>query len=204
MTMLFFIFISSWGQWICAFAPSFTVISNVLPFFFVVFGLFNGVIRPYDMMPVFWRYWIYYLMPSTYWIGGVLAATLNGIPVQCEESETAIFDAPPGQTCASYASTFLAESPGYLLNGQATSGCQYCQYSVGNDYLATLNIEASDKWRNFGIFLAFCISNWALVYFFVWSVRIKGWSFGFGKVFGAAGKGLKKVKNMSSKKDEGQ
>lgn len=29
MTMLFFIFQASWGQWICAFAPNFTVISNV-------------------------------------------------------------------------------------------------------------------------------------------------------------------------------
>ncbi|KAH8804409.1 ABC-2 type transporter-domain-containing protein [Xylogone sp. PMI_703] len=29
MTMLFFLFQASWGQWICAFAPSFTVISNV-------------------------------------------------------------------------------------------------------------------------------------------------------------------------------
>jgi ABC-type multidrug transport system permease subunit len=29
MTVLIFLFMSSWGQWICAFAPSFTVISNV-------------------------------------------------------------------------------------------------------------------------------------------------------------------------------
>lgn len=29
MTVLMFLFMSSWGQWICAFAPSFTVISNV-------------------------------------------------------------------------------------------------------------------------------------------------------------------------------
>jgi ATP-binding cassette subfamily G (WHITE) protein 2 (SNQ2) len=58
MTMLFFMFISSWGQWICAFAPSFTVISNVLPFFFVMFSLFNGVVRPYADMPVFWRFWM--------------------------------------------------------------------------------------------------------------------------------------------------
>lgn len=43
MTMLFFLFQASWGQWITAFAPSFTVISNVLPFFFVMFSLFNGV-----------------------------------------------------------------------------------------------------------------------------------------------------------------
>jgi ATP-binding cassette subfamily G (WHITE) protein 2 (SNQ2) len=200
MTMLFFLFISSWGQWICAFAPSFTVISNVLPFFFVMFGLFNGVVRPYDMMPVFWRYWMYYVNPSTYWIGGVLAATLKGIPVMCEEAETAVFNPPPGQTCSQYAGAFADASPGYLLNADATTGCQYCPYSVGDDYLATINVYASDKWRDFGIFLAFCISNWALVYFFVWSVRIKGWSFGFGVV----GRGVSKVKEMVKGKGKGK
>jgi ATP-binding cassette subfamily G (WHITE) protein 2 (SNQ2) len=61
MTVLFFLFTSSWGQWICAFAPGFTVISNVLPFFFVMFSLFNGVVRPYGDMPVFWRYWMYWI-----------------------------------------------------------------------------------------------------------------------------------------------
>lgn len=34
MSMLFYLFHSSWGQWICAFAPSFTVISNVSWLFF--------------------------------------------------------------------------------------------------------------------------------------------------------------------------
>ncbi|EKG16532.1 ABC transporter-like protein [Macrophomina phaseolina MS6] len=58
MTLFFFFFQASWGQWITAFAPSFTVISNVLPFFFVMFSLFNGVVRPYSMLPVFWKYWM--------------------------------------------------------------------------------------------------------------------------------------------------
>ena len=56
MTLLYFIFISSWGQWICAMAPSFTVISNVLPFFFVVFSLFNGIVRPWAQMAPVWKY----------------------------------------------------------------------------------------------------------------------------------------------------
>jgi ATP-binding cassette subfamily G (WHITE) protein 2 (SNQ2) len=135
-----------------------------------------------------------------------LSATLDGIPVQCQETETAIFNPPPGQSCASYASDFVTQSPGYLLNPGATTGCQYCPYSVGNDYLATINIKASDKWRDFGIFLAFCCSNWALVYFFIWSVRIKGWSFGFGAVFGGLGKAVGKVKAMlgGKKKDQGE
>lgn len=29
MSMLFFIYQANWGQWICAFAPSYTVIANV-------------------------------------------------------------------------------------------------------------------------------------------------------------------------------
>lgn len=204
MTLLFWFFVSSWGQWICAFAPSFTVISNVLPFFFVMFGLFNGVVRPYATLPVFWRYWMYYLNPSTYWLGGVLAATLDGQRVQCTPSETAVFDTPGGQTCAAYARDFLESAQGYLLNPNDTSGCQYCPYTLGNDYLTTLNIRASDKWRNFGIFLAFCVSNWALVYFFIWSVRIKGWRFGFGYVFGGLGKGVKMVKRVVGGKAKGK
>ncbi|KAF2138841.1 uncharacterized protein K452DRAFT_320945 [Aplosporella prunicola CBS 121167] len=205
MTMLFFLFQASWGQWICAFAPSFTVISNVLPFFFVMFSLFNGVVRPYEQLPVFWKYWMYYVNPSTYWIGGVLAATLRNQPVHCAPAETAQFDAPPGQTCGSYAGAFASASTGALLNPEATEGCMFCPYSSGDDYLATLNISADDMWRDFGIFLAFCISNWALVYFFVWSVRVRGWGFGFAAVFGAVAKvGKRLVRGGKGGKSEGE
>lgn len=166
-----------------------------------MFSLFNGVIRPYSMLPVFWRYWMYYVNPATYWIGGVLSATLHDIPVRCSVEETARFNIPPGQAnCQSYAGAFVQSAGGYLLNPDATSDCQYCQYTSGDGYLATLNINASEKWRDFGIFLAFVISNWALVYFFIYTVRIRGWSFGFGYVFGAAGKVVDKVKGMFSPK----
>lgn len=200
MTLLFYFFMNSWGQWICAFAPSFTVISNVLPFFFVMFSLFNGVVRPYSQIPNFWKYWMYYVNPSTYWIGGVLAATLDGIPVECTVEETAQFNVPAGQTCESYAGAFADSAGGYLLNPRATADCQYCPYRSGNQYLATLNIQASDKWRDFGIFLAFVISNWALVYFFIYTVRIKGWTFGFGWLFGTANKVIGKVKGVFKEK----
>lgn len=112
----------------------------------------------------------------------------------CTPEETARFDAPPAQTCGSYAGAFANSTGGYLLNPEASSGCMFCQYSVGDQYLATLNVEASQKWRDFGIFLAFCISNWALVYFFIYTVRIKGWSFGFGTVFDVIEKVVGKMK----------
>jgi len=190
MVMLFFLFQASWGQWICAFAPSFTVISNVLPFFFVMFGLFNGVVRPYSMIPVFWRYWLYYLIPSTYWIGGVIAATLRNIPVICGPGEAAYFNPPPGQTCQQYAGAFAANAgAGYLTNPGATSNCGYCPYSNGVEYMAVLNVVPSDKWKYLGIFTGFVFSNWALVYFFIYTVRVRGWSFGMSTIFGTLGKG---------------
>lgn len=112
-----------------------------------MFGLFNGVVRPYSSLPVFWKYWMYYANPSTYWIGGILAATLDGAPVECSSAETAKFDAPSGQTCQDYAGSFAKSAGGYILNPSATSSCEYCPISSGNDYLASLNISASDKWR---------------------------------------------------------
>ena len=189
MTMLFFLFQASWGQWICAFAPSFTVISNVLPFFFVMFSLFNGVVRPYAQLPVFWRYWMYWINPSTYWIGGVIAATLRDIPVRCGLNEAAMFNPPPNMTCGQYAQPYVDSiGRGYITNPGATSDCGYCQYASGVEYMQSLNVKPSDKWKYLPIFLAFVISNWALVYFFVYTVRVRGWSFGFGYLFGGLGK----------------
>ncbi|KAM7183929.1 putative ABC transporter [Naviculisporaceae sp. PSN 640] len=195
MTLLFFLFMSSWGQWICAWAPSFTVISNVLPFFLVMFSLFNGIVVPYSQLNVFWKYWLYYLNPSTYFLSGIFAATLPGTPVHCAPNEAAYFNPPPGQTCLKFAGEFARRAgQGYLTNPNDTSHCGYCPYAGGDEYLATLSVAPDQKWRDFGVFLAFCVSNWALVYFFIYTVRVKGWTFGFGPVFNGLGKGVDKVK----------
>lgn len=184
MTLLFFLFQTSWAQWICAFAPSFTVISNVLPFFLVMFSVFNGVFVPYQQLVVFWRYWMYYVNPSTYFVGGVLSSTLVNQDVRCADHEAAHFKPPSGKTCAEFANDFIKTAGrGYLIDPNATDMCGYCPYSDGTEYLASLHIEPSQKWRDFGIFLAFCISNWALVYFFIYTVRVRRWSFGFNYLF---------------------
>ncbi|KAK0726846.1 ABC-2 type transporter-domain-containing protein [Lasiosphaeria miniovina] len=162
MTLLFYLFQASWGQWITAWSPNFTVISNVLPFFLVIFSLFNGVVVPYNQFNVFWKYWLYYLNPSTYYIAGVLSATLISQPVVCADSEAAYFNPPSGQTCLDFAGAFVRQvGQGYLIDPNSTTNCGYCPYGSGNEYLTALNVKPSDKWRNFGIFLAFCVSNWA-------------------------------------------
>jgi len=60
-------------------------------------------------------------------------------------------------SCQAYLGPFLAspENVGQLLNPNATSDCEYCRYSQGDAYLATLNMYWSQRWRNFGIFLSY-------------------------------------------------
>lgn len=197
MTVLFFLFQASWGQWICAFAPSFTVIANVLPFFFVMTGLFNGIVRPWSSYPVFWKYWMYFLNPFTYILRGMLATLLPYVnPIECRSSEMTYVPRPPGQSCSSYIGQFVQETGrGRAMPGRNADECGYCQVANGSQYMAQLNVHAGDPWRCFGIFLAFVIVNYALVYFFVYTVRVRGWSFGLGYVFGILGLALEKVKS---------
>ncbi len=79
------------------------------------------------------------------------------MPIVCTPEETTRFNAPAGQTCGQYLSAFLESATGYLLNPNATSMCEYCQYSVGDDYLNTLNTSYGVRWPYFAILLTFCI-----------------------------------------------
>lgn len=181
--------------------------TQTLPFFFVMVNLFNGVVRPYDSWPVFWKYWMYYVNPLTWWIRGELSSILPSAQIVCAPQEATYFTPPPGQTCGSYADNFVNNIArvGYLVNPNATSECSYCPYKDGREYMHTLNVQDNDKWHCFGIFLAFVFINWFLVYFFIYTVRVRGWSFGMGYVFGLAGAvigGLKRALSsvFSSKK----
>ncbi len=46
------------------------------------------------------------------------------------------------------------------MNPNDTADCGYCPYASGSEYLETLGISPDTKWRNFGIFLVFCVTNW--------------------------------------------
>jgi ATP-binding cassette, subfamily G (WHITE), member 2, SNQ2 len=125
----------------------------------VTFALFCGVTIPRPLMPGFWRAWLNPLDPFTRLISGMLSTELHDFKVQCAQSELAIFDPPAGQTCGEYAATFLQTAIGYIANPNATSGCGYCPFSVGDGYLTTLEFSWTDRWKELGIFAAFIGSN---------------------------------------------
>ena len=97
----------------------------------------------------------------------MLVFTLFDEEVKCKRSELAIFDTPNGETCSSYLGDYLQGlgSRTNLLNPDATSGCEVCQYTRGSDYLVTLNLaDYYYGWRDAAIVVIFAISSYALVY----------------------------------------
>ncbi|KAK4914699.1 hypothetical protein LTR66_017135 [Elasticomyces elasticus] len=163
--MIFYEFLyTSIGQAIAAYAPNeyFAAITNPI---IIGAGLvsFCGVVVPYDALTPFWRYWMYYLDPFTYLVGGLLGEVIWDVKVECEPSELIKFAAPAGQTCGRYMADFISAQTGYLVDSSATQ-CEFCQYSTGADYAKTFNLrEKYYAWRDTGITALFCISSYAMV-----------------------------------------
>ncbi|KAL5049175.1 hypothetical protein BDW71DRAFT_217786 [Aspergillus fruticulosus] len=167
LQMIFYEFLyTSIGQAIAAYAPNeyFAAIMNPI---IIGAGMisFCGVIVPYSQMQPFWRYWMYYLDPFTYLVGGLLTEVLWDVPVKCLNSEYTTFHAPDGQTCGEYMADFLSSNAGYLRNVNATSTCEFCQYATGADYAKTFNLqERYYGWRDTGITALFCITSYMAVF----------------------------------------
>lgn len=70
--------------------------------------------------------------------------------------------------------------------------------------MTTLNLEIKDQWKYMGVFFAFCISNWALVYFFIYTVRIKGWTFGVEPLFNGFGRAIGFLRKLFYQKSHGK
>lgn len=110
---------------------------------------FCGVVVPYSDMQAFWRYWLYYLDPFTYLVGGLLGEVLWDVKVECSASELVHFSVPTGETCGEYMADFLSSASGYITDANSTTTCSYCQYSTGADYAKTFNINAKYySWRD--------------------------------------------------------
>ncbi|XHG07752.1 hypothetical protein AWENTII_010887 [Aspergillus wentii] len=155
------------GQFIAAYAPNATFAALVNPVFIGTLVSFCGVLVPYAQIQEFWRYWIYYLNPFNYLMGGMLVFTVWGTDVNCKESEFARFNPPNGSTCGQYMSDYMMTvgTRMNLVNADATTDCRVCQYRTGSDYLYTINLkDYYYGWRDNAIVVIFAISSYALVY----------------------------------------
>lgn len=122
---------------------------------------FSGVLQPLRQLVTFWHF-AYYVSPFTWLVSAMMSVGVHGVPVQCADAETNIFQPPEGQTCGDYAGGFVNASMAALYNPTADKNCQFCQYSVADGYLAALNMSYDDRWRNFGFLVAYTVFNVAM------------------------------------------
>jgi ATP-binding cassette subfamily G (WHITE) protein 2 (SNQ2) len=152
------------GQTIAALTPSPFISALLNPPIIVTFAIFCGVTIPKPNIPRFWREWLYQLDPFTRLIGGMVVTELHGKPVVCRESEFNSFNIPANTTCGSYTAEFMKQAPGYIKDLSATDICQYCAYKVGDEFYTPLGLSYDNRWRDIGIFIAFCGSNLVLLF----------------------------------------
>jgi ABC-type multidrug transport system permease subunit len=125
-------------------------------------------------MPYFWRSWLYWLDPYHYLIEGFMVNELFGLKITCEEDDILTYYPPPGQTCQQYTQPFFDQGgAGYVTQDSldSTDLCKYCLYSKGEDYYRNIGWSFDNRWRDWGILLAFWIFNIIAFVFFVWLFR---------------------------------
>ena len=164
---VFWIFATTYGQiWISGIDNG-DVGANVSYLCFMIAFTFCGALK----IPTGFWVWMYTFNPLTYFLRGMLSATLANTDVVCSSTELVTFSSPANSTCGEYLEPFLNTTKGYLVNYNTTN-CQYCSYADTSSYLATLKSDYADRWNNFGILIAFIAFNIILVIFFYWLGRV--------------------------------
>ncbi|CAO3694119.1 unnamed protein product [Rhizopus stolonifer] len=164
------------GFVIAAIAELPTMAAVINPLFISILILFCGLMQSPSAMPHFWSAWMYWLDPFHYYIEGLAVNELENVIVQCSDEDLLNFSPPPGQTCGEYAQAFLSQGTGYIANPNAVQPeqCGYCTYNSGAEFYETnMGWNAANKWRNFGILIAFFIFN-ALFFLFMVYLKRKG------------------------------
>ncbi len=148
--------------------PSAAVICGILLNFCISFC---GVFQPVSLMPKFWTF-MWKVSPYTYFIQCFVGTVLHDFDIECSSTELAYFNPPDGQTCGEYTSTFFDSNNGKINNPSATSNCAYCQYTVGDEYLSSVSIKFSQRWRDFGLLWVYIIFNIAAMLGLYWMFRV--------------------------------
>lgn len=198
LCVVLFIYASTFAHMCIAAMPDAQTAGAIVTFLFFMALIFNGVMQPPSALPGFWIF-MYRISPFTYWVGAMAAAMLHGRQVICSAAETSVFQPPSGQTCGAYLEPYLSGgAPGYLQNPKATSDCAYCSVRVADTFLASVGIQWSDRWRDFGLVWVYVFFNIFVAVFVYWFFRVRTSSKKM-KVANKKGKG----KDNTHKKESG-
>ena len=182
INMIFQLHLQSLSQAAAAVAPNAMIASMTYATFFAELLIFCGVVQPPDQMPYFWRSWMFYLSPFTYIIEGLLGDAQRDKDIYCAPEEYNRVFPPGGQTCEQYLGNFstllgsgIEHGVGYFKDAADGNGCDYCSMRKGADYLASIKMDGSNRYRDIGILFAFTAFNFICVFAFYYIFRTAKW-----------------------------
>ena len=115
---------------------------------------FCGVVQTPKLMPGFWKF-MWRLSPFTYFMDNFLSLGLHERVVECSKQEYNYLQPPSGSTCGDYLANYFETNNGYVNNPNATSDCAVCLYRVGDEYLKSVGMSYSHRWRNVGFYCVY-------------------------------------------------
>ncbi|RAH41075.1 putative ABC multidrug transporter [Aspergillus brunneoviolaceus CBS 621.78] len=147
-----------------------SALSNIL---FIMMYAFCGILAGPDALPGFWIF-MYRVNPFTYLVSSLLSATLGDAPMHCADNEILSFFAPSGMSCGEYMQDYRSAHGGYLLNPDARGSdeCNFCSLEYTNQYLAGLNVNFANRWRDFGLLWVYIVVNTVGAIAFYWIFRV--------------------------------
>ncbi|KAF9892130.1 hypothetical protein FE257_002536 [Aspergillus nanangensis] len=153
-----FLFASSFGHMLIAGLATAELASGISNILSIMMYAFCGILAGPDALPGFWIF-MYRVNPFTYLVSSFLSASLGAAPMHCADNEVLSFSAPPSATCMEYMQDYIGLNRGYLLDEEARDICRYCPMDRTNQYLAGVNIDFSNRWRDFGLLWVYIAVN---------------------------------------------
>jgi len=144
---------------------------NIANLAFMLTLFFCGVLASPNNMPGFWIF-MYRVSPFTYLVSAVLSVGIGNAEVTCTAQELTTFNPPNSTTCGEFLESYISQAGGYLTNPDATSDCKFCTIKDTNVFLKALSSSYDDRWRDFGIGMAYIVFNICGALFLYWLVRM--------------------------------
>lgn len=155
--MNFFIFTGTFAHLTIVTSETAEAGSNLANLMFSLSLLFCGVLA--NSSGLGWWVWMYRVSPFTYYVSGILSTAVANADVVCSDIEYLVLQPPAGQTCGTYLTPFVEMVQGRLINPDAVADCQTCMISSTNQFLARINSNYDNRWRDWGIDWVYILFN---------------------------------------------
>ncbi|PSR88503.1 ABC transporter [Coniella lustricola] len=155
------------SQMLMAIMPDIPTGINIANLLYMLSLIFSGVIATPQSLPGFWLF-MWRATPLSYYISAIMSTGIAGTTIICSAKDVLTLDPPSGQTCGAY----LTGTVPRILNPNATSGCQVCEYTTADSLLSVFSIYYKDRWWQWGVTVVYNVINVVLIFVLYRLIRV--------------------------------